>query len=195
MKSVLVTVGTDHHAFERLMHWVASMRTTRPDVRFIVQHGSTEPPEQVEAYATMRPAELMQAMLSADVVVSHGGPASIFDARGAGHVPVVVPRESSFGEHVDDHQVRFGARLALDGTVRLARTEDQFIGAVESGLASSGRLQRSGPDPAVEAAVATFAALVDHLVDRPRVLRLPGVRGGRALHAGPDRQTKDASAL
>jgi hypothetical protein len=27
-------------------------------------------------------------------------------------VPIVVPRQSAFGEHVDDHQVRFSAKIA-----------------------------------------------------------------------------------
>ena len=86
--------------------------------------------------------------------------------------PIVVPRERAFGEHVDDHQVRFGTKLSLDGTVRLARTGDQFVEAVESALASNRRLRQAGPPPAVEKAVATFAGLVDRLVDRPQVRRL-----------------------
>lgn len=181
MRTVLVTVGTDHHPFDRLMTWVADLRSNRPAVRFIVQHGSTQPPEHVEAYAMMSPAQLRQAMLSADVVISHGGPASIFDARSSGHVPIVVPRERAFGEHVDDHQVRFATKLSLDGTVRLARTGDQFVEAVESALASNRRLRQAGPPPAVEKAVTTFAGLVERLVDPPQVRRLPGVSNGPTL--------------
>jgi UDP-N-acetylglucosamine transferase subunit ALG13 len=55
---------------------------------------------------------LVSMMDDASAVVTHGGPASIAMALAAGHVPVVVPRNPSFGEHVDDHQMRFAAWFA-----------------------------------------------------------------------------------
>lgn len=166
VKTVLVTVGTDHHPFDRLMQWVESMQATTTDLHFVVQHGSSEPPAGVEAHAMMDVPQLTQAMRMSDLVVSHGGPASIFDAHNAGRQPIVVPRESQFGEHVDNHQVRFATRLADDGVVRLARTEEQFRAAVQAGLSFSRHLQVAKADPGSEAAIARFRDLVDRLLDR-----------------------------
>jgi UDP-N-acetylglucosamine transferase subunit ALG13 len=44
---------------------------------------------------------------AADVIITHGGPGSILLALSVGRSPVVVPRDPRFGEHVDDHQLRF----------------------------------------------------------------------------------------
>lgn len=168
MKTVLVTVGTDHHPFDRLMDWVTQIRESTTGVRFVVQHGTTTPPQGVEAHSTMSPEDLAQVMSACDAVVTHGGPGSIFDARSAGHVPVVVPRESRFGEHVDDHQVRFGTRIASDGAVRLARTQPEFDDAVAAALADGRQSRSSDTDHAVDDAVARFSALVDRLMQQRR---------------------------
>jgi UDP-N-acetylglucosamine transferase subunit ALG13 len=56
--------------------------------------------------------DLQSLIRSASVVISHAGPATLADVRQAGKVPVVVPRRPERGEHVDDHQVRYAARLA-----------------------------------------------------------------------------------
>ena len=37
--------------------------------------------------------QLAELLLSADAVVTHGGPGLIMEARAAGHCPIVVPRD------------------------------------------------------------------------------------------------------
>ena len=39
-------------------------------------------------------------------------PGEALQAFAHGKVPIVVPRQSAFGEHVDDHQVRFARKIA-----------------------------------------------------------------------------------
>ncbi len=126
MTLVLATVGTDHHHFNRLASWAGRLAVSQPDLHVVLQHGVTRPPEGVEAHVMLGPEALRSMLARADAVVTHGGPGSIMDARAAGHVPVVVPRERQRGEHVDDHQVRFSTRLAKLGEVRLAQDESAF---------------------------------------------------------------------
>ena len=57
-------------------------------------------------------AAIQDHMARARVVITHGGPASIMQALSHGKVPIVVPHQPQFGEHVDDHQVRFSRRVA-----------------------------------------------------------------------------------
>ena len=58
-------------------------------------------------------------MLSASVVVVHGGSGSIYQALMLGLRPVVIPRLARYREHVDDHQLQLPARLATMGRVVL----------------------------------------------------------------------------
>jgi beta-1,4-N-acetylglucosaminyltransferase len=63
------------------------------------------------------PEEMASLMCCADVVVTHAGVASMVDAVGAGHRPIVVPRRHHLGEHVDDHQLQIVSALELLGIV------------------------------------------------------------------------------
>jgi UDP-N-acetylglucosamine transferase subunit ALG13 len=63
-----------------------------------------------------------------DVVISHGGVGSLLACLDQGKVPFVLPRESRFQEHVDDHQVAFSKFAAARGvavlmTVRSSRED------------------------------------------------------------------------
>ena len=59
----------------------------------------------------------MEHIRVADVVVTHAGVGSILTCLRLGRTPLVVPRQSRFGEHVDDHQVELTRALADDGKV------------------------------------------------------------------------------
>lgn len=164
MTTVFVTVGTDHHPFERLMRWIEEA-TEEQGIKAIVQHGSTEPPAGVEAVEMMDVDELFTSLRLADLVVCHGGPGSIMEARAAGHTPIVVPREHRYGEHVDDHQVRFATRLGREGLVVLARDHESFtlaLSADDPGRPTSAAVEQE--PTSLDSAVATIAQLVDQLV-------------------------------
>jgi UDP-N-acetylglucosamine transferase subunit ALG13 len=166
---VLVTVGTDHHPFTRLMGWIERRSRTGPRLRWLVQHGYTTPPTGtgVTAADLLPHHELQAALREAAVVVCQGGPGSIMDARGAGKVPVVVPRRSDLGEHVDDHQVRFSRRVAADGLIRLAETEDDFRNLVTAALERPERFAARPDVSDLPQTIDRFGALVDQLMTRP----------------------------
>lgn len=48
----------------------------------------------------------------ARIVITHGGPASFIMPLQVGKVPIVVPRQHKFDEHVNDHQVEFARNVA-----------------------------------------------------------------------------------
>jgi len=43
----------------------------------------------------------------AHILITHGGPSSFIMGLSNGKVPIVIPRRAEFGEHVNDHQVKF----------------------------------------------------------------------------------------
>lgn len=112
--SIFATVGTHEDPFDRLVG----------ELDRLIATGEVQGTARIQTgYSTVKPAacahesmlgfDAMQtAMNAADIVITHGGPASIMQALALGKVPIVVPRQAKFGEHVDDHQCRFAARIA-----------------------------------------------------------------------------------
>ena len=131
---VVALVGTDHHPFSRMVDWIDAAATRHRDVHFVVQHGATRPPLVAEAHDFLSHDRLADLLSDASVVVCHGGPGTIVDAREAGHVPLCVPRDPALGEHVDGHQQRFAHVVAELGVVREIRSRDTFDVELESAL-------------------------------------------------------------
>ena len=174
---MLVVVGTDHHPFDRVVAWADAWASSHAEAQVVVQYGTSRPPAIAEGHGLLPVAELSTLMQRATAVVCHGGPGTIMGARDAGHVPIVVPRRSDLGEHVDDHQVRFARRVAKDEQVHLAVDEPAMGALLERALAGETgfRIDLASADPAAEA-VARFGEAVDALVARSR----SGVRGSGA---------------
>ncbi|MCY0905710.1 glycosyltransferase [Arthrobacter sp. H14-L1] len=105
--SIIVLVGTDHHPFARLIDWADGWAGANPQDTVTVQYGHSAAPAVAAGSSFFSPGLLDGLMGTSDIVIMHGGPASISEARAAGHLPLVLPRDPQFGEHVDDHQQRF----------------------------------------------------------------------------------------
>jgi len=165
---VLVVVGTDYHPFDRLIGWVDRWLEARRDaVRCVVQFGTSAPPRVAEGTPFLDHDDVQRAMDAAQVVISHGGPTTIAEARRRGHVPLVVPRDPQHGEHVDDHQMRFAQRLADDDLVELVSSAERLESSLEARL--QGRWSppetTARTDPAESAR--RFSAVVDLLLGAP----------------------------
>lgn len=131
--NVAVLLGTDHHPYDRAVRWAAELAAEDGTLWF-VQHGFTAWPTDAPSSLTGAPMlgieELTRLMEHADVVITHGGPGLIMEARAARHVPIVIPRDPELGEHVDSHQMDFAGRLRDGGTIRLVSTLDDLREAV-----------------------------------------------------------------
>jgi UDP-N-acetylglucosamine transferase subunit ALG13 len=187
---VLVLVGTDHHRFDRLVAWVDRWAADRgADV--LVQHGTSRPPEFAAGQPYLDWAKVQSEIAAVDVVVSHGGPATISEARKAGHRPIVVPRDPARDEHVDDHQQLFSRRLGSSGLVTVAEDEAALRDALDA-AAVAGRGAAVGTPEEIVSTTRRLGRLVDGLlrvetpppaaVDRPRIAFLGGFgRSGSTL--------------
>jgi UDP-N-acetylglucosamine transferase subunit ALG13 len=123
---VVVSVGTDHHPFDRLVDWMETWDgADRAEVR--MQHGSSRPMRGATNRELLPPDDLVAWMTQASAVVLQGGPGGIWDSLRAGVTPIVVPRVRRLGEAVDDHQVAFAARLEARGLVRIAHSADELV--------------------------------------------------------------------
>ena len=128
---VLVTVGTDHHPFDRLVEWADAWCLRHPEVEVVVQHGTARAPRRASAHALLGATEFAALLSRADAVVCAGGPGVIMEARRAGIRPIVVPRRADLGEHVDDHQRAFANFMAGRGEGTLVEDAPALVGALD----------------------------------------------------------------
>lgn len=106
---IFVTVGTHEQPFNRLVEEVDRLKGAGEiDDEIIIQRGySTYEPKYCKFYDLIPWEEMQKYNREARIVITHGGPASFLDVLALGKVPIVVPRQAQFNEHVNDHQLEF----------------------------------------------------------------------------------------
>ena len=161
---VFVTVGTDHHQFDRLIQWTSRWFARHPEVRALLQTGTATTPATGEAHDYLGHEQMQAALSGANVVVSHGGPATIMAAKHAGIVPIVVPRRHELGEHVDNHQVEFASWLAARSQVHLADSEEALHALLDRILEDPDAYRSHAVATAPASAVQRFGDLVNALL-------------------------------
>jgi UDP-N-acetylglucosamine transferase subunit ALG13 len=177
---VLVTVGTDHHPFDRLAIWIDEWLTAgaASRARVTMQRGTSRAPAVAESVPLLAHDELERLLSDARAVVCHGGPGTILGCLAAGKKPIVVPRQAALGEHVDDHQVRFSRRLAELDYVRVAESEPVFRELLDSALEGATEFATvARPEDRVAASVAAFERVI---AERLGIAARPAGRASRA---------------
>ena len=166
-RSVFVTVGTDHHPFDRLIRWVDDwLKGASADC--FVQFGTSQAPSACPGAAYLSHEETRQRIADADAIVCHGGPGTIIDCLRSGTMPIVVPRRHGEGEHVDDHQVRFTARLEESAYIKVAQTSGELGELLEAALQGSSDVLSPTNQAMLQESVERFAALVAPLLPPER---------------------------
>lgn len=116
IRRAVVTAGTtDSYGFRRLFEQAS--KVLPPDAEVMWQTGSTDVGglRRVQGRPQIPAAELAMAIREADVVITHAGAGSALTALEMGRLPVLVPREAAYGEHVDDHQQQVARELQRRG--------------------------------------------------------------------------------
>lgn len=110
---IFVTVGTHEQPFDRLIRKMDELKrdgVIQEDV--IIQTGfSTYEPKYCQWSKLIPYQQMVKNVEDARIVITHGGPASFIMPLQIGKIPIVVPRQSRFGEHVNDHQVEFARAM------------------------------------------------------------------------------------
>lgn len=165
---IFLTVGTDHHPFDRLILWLDHwFEVKAAGVSCLAQTGPSIEPIHARSEQFLTYEEVWAAMRGANVIVSHAAPGSVLIARNLGHRPVVVPRRREFGEAVDNHQVAFARWLALKRIARVAEDEASFQRAIEQVLATR-RFRRPRVERPPREVARRFGELIDELLARDR---------------------------
>lgn len=110
---IFVTVGTHEQQFDRLIKKVDELKLAKKivDNVFIQKGYSNYTILACENSKLIGSTEMESHLKEAQIVITHGGPGSIFSVIKNGKVPIVVPRLAEFKEHVDNHQLEFSKFL------------------------------------------------------------------------------------
>lgn len=110
---IFVTVGTHEQQFNRLLETIDRLKgegVICEDV--VVQTGySTYQPKHCKWFQMLTYQDMCKNVAEARIVITHGGPSSFIMPLQQGKVPIVVPRQKIFGEHVNDHQLTFARKM------------------------------------------------------------------------------------
>lgn len=149
---IFVTVGTHEQPFNRLVKKIDDLvaeGTIKEKV--VIQTGfSTYKPVHCEDHKMMSFEEMQNTLKDARIVVTHGGPSSFIEALQFGKVPIVVPRQEKYHEHVNNHQVDFTKLIAkrmnniipvynIDDLKKTIDDYDQIIKTKNSGESSNNK--------------------------------------------------------
>ena len=106
---IFVTVGTHEQQFNRLIEEVDNLKRDgiiKEDV--IIQTGfSTYQPKYCKSSKLIPYEEMIKYSKEASIVITHGGPATFITPLQFGKIPIVVPRQAKFDEHINNHQMDF----------------------------------------------------------------------------------------
>ncbi len=111
---IFVTVGTHEQQFNRLIEFIDKMKGAgKIDDDVVMQIGYSTYEPQFCKWDRLIPYDQMEKNVeSARIVITHGGPASFIMPLRLGKVPIVVPRQYAYREHINNHQVTFAKQVS-----------------------------------------------------------------------------------
>lgn len=111
---IFVTVGTHEQPFNRLIEYIDNMiKEGIIEEEVIMQTGYSSYEPKYCKWSKLFPySDMVKNVGAARIVITHGGPASFIMPLQIGKIPIVVPRQKVFYEHVNDHQVEFTKAVA-----------------------------------------------------------------------------------
>lgn len=130
---IFVTVGTHEQPFDRLLKCIDKMVENKEiSEKVIVQKGYTDfELKFCESYKLIGYEEMQNYIREARIVVTHGGPASFIAPITIGKIPIVVPRQKVFNEHVNDHQLDFAIQIEKKmKNIIVAKNDEEIIDSI-----------------------------------------------------------------
>ena len=160
---IFVTVGTHEQQFNRLIRAVDELkRDGTIDEPVIIQSGyCTYKPLYCKAFDFLPYSVMQKYMSEARIVITHGGPSSFMMAIQHGTVPIVVPRQVRYEEHVNNHQLTF-CREVEKRSNNIILVED--IDDLKDKILGYSTIQQENPD--VRPHNAEFTKLLQQIINK-----------------------------
>ena len=132
---IFVTVGTHEQPFDRLIKYVDELKASgRITDDIFIQTGFSDYEPTSCSWKKLLGADEMEGLIDkAHIIITHGGPSSFLAPLNKGKVPIVVPRMKQFGEHVNNHQVKFTRAVSeWRNNIILIEEIDQLENAIKN---------------------------------------------------------------
>jgi UDP-N-acetylglucosamine transferase subunit ALG13 len=145
---IFVTVGTHEQPFDRLVKEIDRLKgeaIIRDDI-FVQTGYSTYKPQFCENKDFIRFDEMMTRMTESEIVITHGGTGSIMLVLYHQKIPVVMPRQKKYHEHIDDHQVLFCKTMADKKKIIAVYETDDLAPAIKNHHQMAQQLQKQGKE-------------------------------------------------
>ena len=147
---IFVTVGTHEQGLDRLLIELDRLiETGEIKHKVFAQIGYTNYIPKNYEYKKLLGYDEMESYVSkSDIVITHGGPGSIFQSLQHNKVPIVVPRNPEFKEHVDNHQLLFTKRLENSDKIIAVYDIDELVSKINNHkkLSLECKIDNSGKD-------------------------------------------------
>jgi len=116
---ILVMLGTHERPFYRMAKEIENlMHEGKIKEKVIIQLGFTDYfVKGAECFRFIERIKIEKYIKNCDVLITHGGLASIMEGIKAGKPVVAVPRRKMFNEHSDDHQLQIVEETKKRGSV------------------------------------------------------------------------------
>lgn len=111
---IFLTVGTHEQSFERLIKETDAIaaKLNKAKHECFMQIGySKYLPSNCEYSSLLSYKEMQYRINNSRIIITHGGPGSIMPVLQKNKIPIVVPRDPIYKEHIDSHQIDFARRL------------------------------------------------------------------------------------
>jgi beta-1,4-N-acetylglucosaminyltransferase len=121
-KKIFVMYGTQPFHFKRLDNYLNQINLDEFDVKVQVgKFGDLK--KGIDTFEKDTHESIIESINKADIIISHGGVGSIFDALLNDKNPIVLPRLQKFNEHVDDHQMEIVEKLYSMNLIQISQED------------------------------------------------------------------------
>lgn len=110
---IFVSVGTHEQQFHRLIKEIDALKSKNiiKDHVFMQIGYSSYQPINCEYKKMITYNDMIKYIEASSIIITHAGPGSIFLPLQYNKVPIVVPRNPKYKEHIDEHQIKFARKM------------------------------------------------------------------------------------
>lgn len=125
---IFVILGTEHFQFNRFVKNVEHLveNDVLTEEVFIQLGMSQYEPKHVGFKRFLPFSEMSHKIKNASLVLAHAGAGTTILSLQLGKAPILFPRLSKYGEHIDEHQATFAEKMKQKGYVHVAYDYSQL---------------------------------------------------------------------
>lgn len=130
---IFIALGTQKFQFNRLLKYVDDMKEKEIiKSKVVAQIGFSDyVPKNYEYRDFFEKKEFEGFISNCNLLITHSGVATIMSGIKERKAVIVVPRDSKYGEHVDNHQFEIANSFSKSGYVKMCTNYEELLGAYD----------------------------------------------------------------